>query len=81
MPRFMTNGSNAAKDSIVEFDDLLDILELINFINKGSLGSGEGLDSVDQAFASDNFYFSLDFDQAEPNIRNPRKPFKFKRGS
>jgi hypothetical protein len=61
--------------------DPLDILELINFINKGSLGSGEGLDSVDQAFASDNFYFSLDFDQAEPNIRNPRKPFKFKRGS
>lgn len=61
--------------------DPLDILELINFINKGSLGSGEGLESVDQAFASDTFYFSLDFDPADANTRNPRKPFKLKRGS
>lgn len=61
--------------------DPLDILELINFINKGSLGSGEGLDSIDQAFASDAFYFPLDFNQVDSNTRNPRKPFKLKRGS
>ena len=53
--------------------DPLDILELINFINKGSLGSGEGLGVFDESVIQEAFYSGLEFEPPNGSTRKRRR--------